>query len=306
VCSNGIDDDFDSATDCDDPDCSTNPTCAAEQDNCLTARLLSASGSYTGDTTGHLNHLEGTCGGAAGEAVFYFVLNAPARVHVDSAGTSFDSMLYVRAGSCESGVEIGCDDDSAGNWNASLDFPLLNPGTYYVILDGFTVDPWRGADEGPFQLNVSIVTNPAEQCADGVDNDGDQYTDCADPECEFTSGCYRCNAGSAPAPEFGPLACTDGIDNDCDGAVDCSDSDCSASDYYVTECCTGTDQNGNGIADDFNCRCASDADCAGGQICYTHSAFACGIPCTRYIGDVCPFVAPGSRCSETTRQCEFF
>ena len=29
-----------------------------------------------------------------------------------------------------------------------------------------------------------------------------------------------------------------------------------------------------GIADDFDCRCASDADCSGGQFCYTpHGVF---------------------------------
>ena len=32
---------------------------------------------------------------------------------------------------------------------------------------------------------------------------------------------------------------------------------------------------------------------------------ACGIPCTSFFGDVCPFVAPGSTCNEATDQCEF-
>jgi len=65
------------------------------------------------------------------------------------------------------------------------------------------------------------------------------------------------------------------------------------------------DENGNGIPDDFNCRCKSDADCSGGQICYTHTAYACGIPCDNFFGDVCPFVAAGSFCNAVTQQCEF-
>ena len=306
ICNNGLDDDNDTLTDCADPDCANNPICVLQQSNCLSPKLIPGTGTYTGDTTGNVSETKGSCGGDAGEAVFYFVLTKPSRVHLDSIGTSFDSNLYVRTGKCNAGKEIGCDDDSAGSaWAAKIDFTILYPGTYYVFLDGLTIDPEQGANEGPFVLNVEIEPNPKEQCADGIDNDGDVYVDCADPDCAAQGKCATCLLGGPGKPEFGAGACTDGLDNDCDGTTDCNDDDCSASDYYITECCNGADENDNGIPDDFNCRCASDADCPQNQICYTHTSHSCGIPCTFYFGDVCPFVAAGSYCNTSTNQCEF-
>lgn len=306
LCNNKLDDDNDNLVDCDDPDCANVPVCKNKQSTCQTAKLIPGSGSYFGDTTGNKSNNHGSCGGAAGEAVFYFVLNQPAHVVVDSIGTSFDSVVYVRKGACGDGKEIGCDDDSGGfQWSAKLDFTILYPGTYYVFLDGFTVDQNFGADEGPYQLNVLIDPNPPEVCDDGKDNDGDIYVDCGDPDCTKAPGCAGCNMGKDPTAEFGTAACTDGEDNDCDGDTDCDDSDCSASDYYVTECCNGQDQNDNGIPDDFNCRCNNTGECSFGQMCYTHTAYACGLPCTSFVGDVCPFVAPGSFCNMQTQQCEF-
>jgi hypothetical protein len=304
VCNNQLDDDNDGKIDCSDPDCANNPLCVLQQKNCLSPKLIPGTGTYTGDTTGNVSETKGFCGGDAGEAVFYFVLTDPSFVQLNSVGTSFDSTLYVRTGKCNSGKEIGCDDDSGGSWAASLTFSILYPGTYYVFLDGYTIDPQGGANEGPFVLNATIIPNPPEICGDGIENDGDHYVDCADSDCVAAPGC-SCNAPVLSGPEFGAGACTDGIDNDCDGTFDCGDDDCSASDYYVTECCDGTDENGNGIPDDFNCRCASDLDCDAGTICYTHTAYACGIPCDSFFGDVCPFVAAGSYCNATTHQCEF-
>jgi hypothetical protein len=306
ICNNGIDDDLDGFADCQDTDCANNPICLEEQANCLSPKLITGSGSHFGDTTGHVNETEGSCGGKAGEAVFYFVLSQPAFVHLDSIGTSFDSVLYVRTGACNAGLEIDCDDDSAGNLAADLTFTILYPGTYFVFLDGYTVDPQGGPNEGPFQLNVEIIPNPPEICADGIDNDGDVYVDCADSDCTFVGACINCNGGLPPEPEFQPSRCTDGQDNDCDGTVDCGDDDCSASPVYVTECCNGVDETGNNVIDDFNCRCQNDAECSEiGQICYTHTVKACGIPCENFFGDVCPFIAPGSFCNATTQQCEF-
>jgi hypothetical protein len=306
VCNNGLDDDFDGNIDCQDSDCATNPLCQTQHANCLSP-LLVTTGTYTGDTTGHPNETKGSCGGDAGEAVFYFVLDDPSFVHLDSAGSSFDSVLYVRTGACNSGKEIDCDDDSGATMNAAeLEFTILYPGTYYVFLDGYTVDPQGGPNEGPYTLNVDIIANPPEVCGDGIDNDGDVYVDCADPDCATVAGCLNCNGGQPPEPEFGPGRCTDGEDNDCDGKVDCGDSDCHASDIYVTECCNGADQNGNGIVDDFSCRCANDSECGElGQVCYTHTLKTCGPPCDQFFGDVCPNVQPGSFCNATTQQCEF-
>ncbi|MEM9696867.1 MAG: hypothetical protein AAGA56_30305, partial [Myxococcota bacterium] len=170
---------------------------------------------------------------------------------------------------------------------------------------GFTVDPNFGANEGPYTLNVVINPDPPEVCGDGVDNDGDVVVDCADPDWINDPAGFNCNGGSPPTAEFGVAACTDGVDNDCDGVTDCADEDCSASPYALTECCTGTDQNGNNIADDFACRCRDDADCGGGQICYTATVRTCGLPCQNFFGNVCPAVAQGSSCNLATSQCQF-
>jgi len=305
LCGNGLDDDFDGLIDCDDPDCVSAPACVLAQANCLNSKLIPGPGSYFGDTTGHVGKNKGSCGGDAGEAVFHIVLTQPSKVVIDTIGTSFDSTLYVRTGNCGAGKEIGCDDDSGGMWAAKLTFTILYPGTYYIFVDGYTIDPQQGANEGPFQLNVQIIENPPEECQNGIDDDGDVYVDCADPDCAMTPPCSTCLNGGPGQPEFGTGKCTDGIDNDCDGKVDCADDDCSASDYYVTECCDGDDDNGNGIIDDFNCRCHDSNDCDPGQICYGATAHVCGIPCENFFGDVCPFVAAGSVCNPNTSQCQF-
>ena len=311
LCNNSKDDDNDTLIDCADPDCANNPLCLLKQENCLSPKLINASGAFTGDTTGNVGNHQGQCGGGAGEAIFFFTLSQPSFVRLDSIGTSFDSVIYVRKGSCEVGPEIACDDDSGGSqWAAAVEFDILYPGTYYVFVDGFTIDPVQGANEGPFVLNVQIEPNPKEdtvqRCSDGKDNDGDVYVDCADPDCQNVGACLNCNAGAPPSAEFGVGKCTDGQDNDCDGFSDANDSDCDASPYASSlEDCTGTDQNDNGIADDFSCRCANDNECGMGQICYTRTVQACGIPCFQFFGNVCPSIATGSSCNTTTGQCEF-
>ncbi len=306
ICNNDLDDDGDGDIDCDDQECFAVPICVQQQQNCGTAASIFASGTFFGSTQGNPNNTEGTCGGGAGEAVFELILSAPSNVVLTSVGSAFDTVLYLRVGSCGQGLELGCDDDSGGfMWSSALDFTLLQPGIYFIFLDGYTIDPIGGPNEGAWQLNVEITEDPPEVCNDVIDNDGDVYADCGDPDCVAAPACAGCVGGNDPSAEFGSAACTNGLDDDCDGTTDCADDDCSASDFYVTECCDGVDENGNGIPDDFNCRCNNDSECPGGQICYDDTADSCGIPCTNFFGDVCPFVAPGSTCNAATDQCEF-
>jgi hypothetical protein len=64
---------------------------------------------------------------------------------------------------------------------------------------------------------------PDEICDDGIDNDGDGYTDCADFDCGDLEECQE--------------NCSDGLDNDGDGYTDCEDYDCPGG---TEECpCTG-------------------------------------------------------------------
>ena len=70
---------------------------------------------------------------------------------------------------------------------------------------------------------------PSEQralCSDGKSNDGDDYIDCDDFDCNGTEVC-----GGAGEPENTDEACSDGIDNDKDTYVDCKDFDCTDTDY---------------------------------------------------------------------------
>ncbi len=95
-------------------------------------------------------------------------------------------------------------------------------------------------------------------CSDGVDNDGDNRIDCADPDCATSSACQ---GGSE-------TNCSDGVDNDNDGMVDCADSDC-ANDAACqggseTNCSDGIDNDNDGTTDCSDSDCANDAACQGG------------------------------------------
>jgi hypothetical protein len=304
ICNDGKDNDFDQFTDCADPDCRNNDFCKVEHATCVTAQEVTASGSYTGTTTGHPIEYVGSCGGHGSEAIFALILSAPSRVTVDTIGTNFDAALYLRTGVCAEGPEIACNDD-AGSQESSfyayskIELSLLYPGIYYLFVDGFAATDY-GVDSGKYIANISIEPNPKEICDNGIDDDGDVYADCADTDCATQSRC-NCNAPTKARPEFGVAACTDGIDNDCDGLIDRADIvDCRAVNY-PTEFCNGIDDNGNNIIDDFACRCQSDADCVDGEICYTLTTHACSLPCDNFVGSndsgVCPAIANGSICS---------
>ncbi|MDC0715053.1 hypothetical protein POL68_41775 [Stigmatella sp. ncwal1] len=101
-------------------------------------------------------------------------------------------------------------------------------------------------------------------CSNGLDDDGDGYTDCADNECKYNSLVTVCTR------ENSIEACADGLDNDGDGYSDCNDFDCSRNPYvkicnaasypFLAEssnatCSDGLDNDGDRYKDcrDYQC-----------------------------------------------------
>lgn len=66
-----------------------------------------------------------------------------------------------------------------------------------------------------------------EQCADGIDNDGDGLIDAADPQCHTDGNPNNPNSyNPGGKSEAGGAQCADGKDNDGDGLIDAADPGC--------------------------------------------------------------------------------
>ncbi|WP_164001814.1 leucine-rich repeat domain-containing protein [Pyxidicoccus caerfyrddinensis] len=107
------------------------------------------------------------------------------------------------------------------------------------------------------------------QCADGIDNDHNGYTDCDDYGCSKNPHVTVCPEASwSPlAKESSADACSDGVDNDGDGKVDCADTQCLArgicqkgrtadSEFSEAACGDGLDNDGDAYndCDDYGCQ----------------------------------------------------
>ena len=139
-------------------------------------------------------------------------------------------------------------------------------------------------------------------CSDGIDNNNNGLTDCADPDCdgfvfvgqETTCGEGACAASGnlecrnegqfdtcqpgSPGAEgpFDDASCSDVIDNDCDGLTDASDPDCAAPPEI---CDDGVDNNGNGLVDCADPQCDgftfSDVTTCGTGACESTGSVLC-------------------------------
>ncbi len=100
-----------------------------------------------------------------------------------------------------------------------------------------------GTDGGP-PMCMPVNENTDVTCSDGLDNDCDMMTDCADLACRTLSRTCTTTCGTAgtqtwdcttrtwsacagdPFSEATMATCKDNIDNDCDGKKDCADDAC--------------------------------------------------------------------------------
>jgi len=112
-------------------------------------------------------------------------------------------------------------------------------------LAGDLVVSYVDGDFGLFDWKNPL--DSTEGCGDCQDNDGDGWTDAADPDC--ADGKVEDNS------TFGSTTCNDGIDNDGDGFIDAQDSDCTDGLDGETNCSDGIDNDGDGLIDGLDGEC---------------------------------------------------
>ncbi len=195
ACGNGIDDDGDGRIDCDDEDCFGLADCSATM--CLPAEdlghfVVGTAVTRTVDTTGAPNLYRTKCGhGDGGERVLRLTIDEPMGLHIRCGGAG-DNILQLAAqlrplDACDSQLLL-CADPSRMICNFTS--VNLQPGQYNLIVEAF-----QNGGEGVTELALSGVRDAMpEVCNNGVDDDGDGFTDCADLKCVALPACanHRC------------------------------------------------------------------------------------------------------------------
>lgn len=145
----------------------------------------------TGDTSTGVNGTVPHCNTAstARDLVYTFTLTEP--LGIDARVSGYDTVLSIRQGGCADNdpamrtAPNWCSDDASppGNYGSRI-ATMLQPGTYFLLVDGY-----NGQQQGPFTLSVNFVRDCVPQC------DG-KY--CGSDGCG--GSCGSCGAGQACSP----------------------------------------------------------------------------------------------------------
>ncbi len=114
-------------------------------------------------------------GTAVDDAAFRWTAPRAGTYRFSTEGSSFDTVLSLREGSC-GGRETICNDDAAdGVTHSVVTMRLDECETITIVVDGHDAD-----GVGAFTL---AITESEAVCDDGADDDADGLVDCADPDC---------------------------------------------------------------------------------------------------------------------------
>jgi hypothetical protein len=101
-----------------------------------------------GTTEGAPDRLTGACGSNDGpERTFRWTAPRAGRWLWDTAGSGYDTLLFIRDASCD-GEEIACNDDGAADLSSQVSVELDAGQTIVVVVTG-----WAN-ERGEFLLNV--------------------------------------------------------------------------------------------------------------------------------------------------------
>jgi hypothetical protein len=117
-------------------------------------------GTYNGSTARGDSENEGSCATSSSRELVYRLEVATRQRVVVEVDPRFDAVLYMRKGECsDSDSEVACNDDVAHGHSSKLD-EVLDPGTYFVFVDGYQ------NEGGSYKMNIAMndVPSLAEVC----------------------------------------------------------------------------------------------------------------------------------------------
>jgi hypothetical protein len=206
ICNNGIDDDGNGLIDCQDPACfgiggCAAPACTPDQD--LGAISWGTMKSAMVDTRGAPDLYQTSCGKGNGkERVLRLELTQPMALGVDCTQTGSNvialSQQLAPLDTCDA-HELGCADPAVLPFGCGYSIPDLQPGTYNVIIQAF-----QAGSEGTVSITFTGMQEIVREiCDNGIDDDMDGFTDCADRKCVTSPHCemFACR----PDDDFGLL-----------------------------------------------------------------------------------------------------
>lgn len=189
-CHNNEDDDLDSFTDCDDPDCFGALECVHE---CLAARTIEcghkeAFANFGWGSTLAISQYSPSpqCPSyqyTGPEIAYRFVapydMQVTANLQLETASTD---LLVLEGEAC---LPTAC----IAYGLSSVTFNAVAGQTYHIVVDGFK------GEAGTFLFDLACTAPTEVLCDDGVDNDGDGLVDCADQaDCSSSPLCPKCSA----------------------------------------------------------------------------------------------------------------
>jgi hypothetical protein len=238
--------------------------------------------------------------GKTPDTVYAWTPNVSGTATISTCGatTRFDTVLSLRRGSCDSGQELACNDDTEGcavnngeenapRNGSRVTLPVTAGETYYIVVDGYD------GRFGTFTLTVTVAAPTrctAASCDDGnacttdTCNAAGTCTHAPVAGCSSCSSNAQCDDGNACTTDVcsagrcqrqnaaDGAACSDG--NACNGAETCQAGRCAAG--RTLSCddgnpCTQDSCNptsGCSFARVAGCSaCTTAADCNDGEAC---------------------------------------
>jgi hypothetical protein len=90
-----------------------------------------------------------TCNAGGSDHIYGFAAPMTAGYTISLCGSSFDTVLEVREMDCQTGLSLGCNDDTCGL--QSQVSVALTAGTFYYI----DIETWNGGAGGAYTLTIT-------------------------------------------------------------------------------------------------------------------------------------------------------